>query len=288
MTPTATPPDDDRFDACLDAELLASYLEGRTSPAERATVEAHLAHCEDCQFVFAETIHAQREVPDVNTRDRRRWILGGATVAAAAAGLVVAVALGTTYRSTAPTTTLTVALNELDSSSGPYRRVEPRVTVLPTHRDLQPAMRSADPSSDASPALREAAAIVEKAASETTSTEGRHALGAMYLAEGQAARAAETLAPLAPNTKDAGVLTDIAAALLARGADGDAKQAITLLTRAVAIEPTRAEAWFNLGLAAEAVADLSRARDAWTRYLALDPSSEWTAEARRHLEKLNR
>lgn len=52
--------------------------------------------------------------------------------------------------------------------------------------------------------------------------------------------------------------------------------------------PPRAEAWFNLALAAEALGDTSRAREIWTKYLALDPSSDWAAEARRHLEKLNR
>jgi tetratricopeptide (TPR) repeat protein len=58
------------------------------------------------------------------------------------------------------------------------------------------------------------------------------------------------------------------------------------LERAVVREPNRPEAWFNLGLAAEAAAAPARARDAWTRYLAIDPSSEWAGEAREHLDKL--
>ena len=178
---TQTPPqrDDDRIDECLDAELLSSYLDGRTTPAERAVVEAHLAQCEDCYFAFAETIQGGRQL-DTKTRDGRRWILGGATAVAAAAGLVVAVALGTTYQSAAPTT-LTIALHELDAAAGLYRRVEARVTVLPTHRALQPVMRSTSASSETSPALREASAIVEKAAGGRADAEGRHALGAMYL-----------------------------------------------------------------------------------------------------------
>jgi len=284
---TLTPPrrDEDRTGVCPDSELFASYVDGRATPDERAAVEAHVAQCEDCYFAFAETIHAQGQAGDAK-KSHRRWILRSAAFGAAAAAIVVAVVLGTTYQSGAPTT-LTSALNGLDAAGGPYRRVEPRVTVLPTHRELQ-VMRATAPSSDTPPALLEAAAIVEKAASQTTGAEGRHALGAAYLAQGQASRAAETLAPLAPSTKDAAVLIDIAAALLARGNDGDARNALELLTRAVALDPSRSEAWFNLALAAEALADTSRAREAWTRYLALDSSSEWAAEARRHMEKLNR
>ncbi len=284
MTPTPPQRDDDRTGECLDAELLAGYVDGRLTPAERAAVEAHLARCEDCSFVFAETVQAERHARE---RDRRRWVFRGAGLAAAAAALVAAVALGTSYRSRTPMT-LTVALNELDAAAGPYRMVAPRVTVLPTHRALQPVMRSDVPSGETSPALREAAARVEKVAARSSDAEGRHALGVVYLAEGQAARAAETLAPLASSANDAGLLTDIAAALLARRNDGDAKQAFELLTRAVTLDPSRAEAWFNLALAAEALGDPSRARETWAKYLALDASSEWAAEARRHLENLKR
>ncbi|HET7219506.1 MAG TPA: zf-HC2 domain-containing protein [Vicinamibacterales bacterium] len=276
---------DDRAGACLDAELLASYVDGLTTPAERAVVEAHLAQCEDCHFAFSETVHAGRQA--AAAKEKRRWILVGAAAVATAAALVVALVLPMGSRSSAPTT-LTIALNGLDAAAGPYRRVEPRVTLLPTHRDLQPVLRSPVSSEKTPPALREAAALVEKTAGRRTTVEERHALGAMYLAEGQAAQAAEILSPLAPSAADAGLLTDIAAAWLARGDAGDAKGALDLLTRAVALDPARAEAWFNLALAAEALGDISRARDAWTRYLSLDPSSQWAAEARRHLERVKR
>ena len=62
--------------------------------------------------------------------------------------------------------------------------------------------------------------------------------------------------------------------------------ALDLLERAVRWIPNVPEAWFNLGLAAEAARRTTRAREAWNRYLILDPSSEWAAEARWHLEKL--
>ena len=45
---------------CLDTELLASYVDGRTTPEQRVEVEAHLARCEDCYFAFSETVQEQK------------------------------------------------------------------------------------------------------------------------------------------------------------------------------------------------------------------------------------
>jgi len=61
-----------------------------------------------------------------------------------------------------------------------------------------------------------------------------------------------------------------------------------LLERAVTLDPKCAEAWFNLGLAAGAARQTARAQEAWKRYLALDPSSEWATEARWHLKNLQK
>jgi tetratricopeptide (TPR) repeat protein len=204
---------------------------------------------------------------------------------AVAATLVVAVMLGRNYQSQ-PSSTLVVALNELDAASGPYRAYEPRFTVLPTHRPLAAPTRSVRPTVEITPALREASAIVEKAAAGTTHE--KQALAAAYLAQGQDTRAVEVLAPLAPSANEAGLLNDIAAAYLSRGSEGDAKQALELLERAVSLEPNRAEAWFNLGLAAEKAGQPTRAAEAWKKYLELDSSSKWAAEVRIHLETLKR
>jgi Flp pilus assembly protein TadD len=109
----------------------------------------------------------------------------------------------------------------------------------------------------------------------------------MYFALGRPQLAVDALAPEAQSS-DAGLLSDVGAVLLARQADGDVQRALDLLERAVTLDPNRAEAWFNLGLAAEGARKPDRAREAWKRYLALDPSSEWATEARWHLEKLQK
>jgi len=277
---------------CLDAELLASYVDGRTTPEQRVEVEAHLARCEDCYFAFSETVREQGAEATAVTKKsetpRRRgwWSTPVAAGLAAAAAVVVAVSVGSLNRTTPDGVSLQTALAELDAASGPYRKFESRLTLSTTHRELKPALRSSGATAEASDALREAALRVEKAATVfAAGVEGQRALATKYFALGQAQRAADVLAPLA-QSNDAGVLSDVAAAYLARRADGDPEQAFNLLERAVALDPKRQEAWFNLGLAAEAARRPTRAREAWSRYLVLDPSSQWADEARWHLEKL--
>jgi tetratricopeptide (TPR) repeat protein len=278
---------------CLDAELLASYVDGRTTPEERIKVEAHIAHCEDCYFLFSETVQEQQarsaneltgdEVPQNRWR---RWMPRVAAGLAAAAALVIAAQISRPLWREGPKDNLVVALSELDAATGPYRRVEPRLTAIPTYRELEPALRSGTPSAEAPLALREAALKVELAARASgTNPEAQQALAAMYLTLGRPQRAAEVLAPLA-SSRDAGQLNDLAAAYLARRADDDVTRALDLLEQAVSLDPGRAEVWFNLGLAAEAAGQRERAIEAWTRALALDPKSGWANEAREHLARL--
>jgi tetratricopeptide (TPR) repeat protein len=288
--------------SCPDGEALASYIDGRVTTAERADIEAHLASCEDCYFVFSETVQEQ-EVRGGDAGKKStvtpwlsRWYPQLVAGLAAAAAIIVAVEVFGPPPRTQPGTTVRVALNELDAVAGPYRKFEPRLTLTFTHRELEPALRSAEPSGDVSlaqreasqRALREAAQRVEAAArARGTGVEGQRALAAMYFALGRAQPAADVL-ETEEQSNDAGVLSDVAAAYLARQAEGDVQHALDLLERAVTLDPKRAEAWFNLGLAARAARQTARAQEAWKQYLVLDPSSEWANEARWHLEKLQK
>jgi anti-sigma factor RsiW len=81
---------------CLDAELLASYVDGRTTPEQRVEVEAHLARCEDCYFAFSETVQEQGaegvESEESEPPSRwRGWVPRTAAGLAAAAAVVIAV-----------------------------------------------------------------------------------------------------------------------------------------------------------------------------------------------------
>ncbi len=299
---------------CPDAETLASYVDGRTTAAKREEIESHLAKCEDCYFVFSETVQQLKSQASHDTGRSKitrilRWparfshwkfaYIETAGLAAAAAIIIVTVAIVSSSRRTPPETAVQVqvALNELDAAAGSYRKYAPRLTVTPTHRELEPALRSAEPSGDTSLAQREAArqrALREALETVEAATrvrrigvEGPRSLAAGYLALGRPQLAVDVLESIA-QSNDAGLLSDLAAAHLARRADGDVERALDLLNRAVALDPKCAEAWFNLGLAAEAARQPARAEEAWKRYLVVDPSSEWATEVRWHLEKLQK
>jgi CHAT domain-containing protein len=61
---------------------------------------------------------------------------------------------------------------------------------------------------------------------------------------------------------------------------------LTHLNRAVALDSTLVDAYFNRALALEALRDTEEAKAAWRRYIEVDPSSKWTDEARQHLQRL--
>jgi len=284
----------DGNDTCLDLALLASYIDGRVTPAERTSIEAHLARCEDCYFIFSETFHEQAAQaapsagPDVNPAPKR-WPRGWqmAAALAAAAAIVLAVQV---YRTARPRQdqALVVALNDLQAAAGPYRPFEARLSGTYPYRPPAAAVRSGLASSETPLAVREAALKVEQASQgRELGPEQRRALAVMYLTLRQPDRAADVAASLPQSTTDVSLLNDAAVAVLARGREGDAKQAQALLEQVVARDPNRAEGWFNLALAAEATGDLTRAREAWARYLAIDSSSPWAVEARGHMKQLS-
>ena len=272
---------------CLDAELLAAYIDGRVTAPERSEVEAHLAGCEACHFVFAESFRESAE-PAHDEQAKQWWprptLWRAAAGLAAAAAVVIAVYVTRGgSRGDAPVP-VTVALNELQAVSGPYRTFEGRLSEMPTYRPLAAPVRSGNTDTELPLAVREAALKVEDAAREKTLRQLR-ALATMHLITREPQKATEVLSALAKSGSDPMLLNDLAVALLASGRQEDRQRAKELLEQVVGRDPARAEAWFNLGLAAEATGDTTRAREAWSRYLALDPSSPWAAEARARLGK---
>jgi hypothetical protein len=82
---------------------------------------------------------------------------------------------------------------------------------------------------------------------------------------------------------DVDLLTDLAAAYIAAGKPADVSAAVKAAERAWALEKTPTTAW-NRALALERADRRADSASAWRTYLQMDPSSEWTAEAQRHLD----
>lgn len=116
-------------------------------------------------------------------------------------------------------------------------------------------------------------------------------LAHLELAAGRSQEAARLLKrALREFPTDAGILSDIAAIELDEGSRSGRAQrfleAFDLTSRAVSSDPSSAEARFNRALALEHLFLPSAATLEWQCYLALDQSSQWAAEAWRHLQEL--
>ncbi|HEX6086584.1 MAG TPA: CHAT domain-containing protein [Thermoanaerobaculia bacterium] len=115
----------------------------------------------------------------------------------------------------------------------------------------------------------------------------RHAAGVAHLLIGQTSEGVEQLERAAGRSNDARVWNDLAAARYTVGEERSLLvDALAAADRAIALDPDLAEAHFNRALILEKLGLSADA--AWQRYLALDPSSEWSTEARARLRKAPR
>lgn len=278
---------DDRHQtrACLDAETLAAFIDGRLEPREREAVEAHLAECEDCYEVWMEA-NAATVNRDVATSSRRR--IGVGTYAAV--GLAATILLGTWTllpRSSQDTPVESV-MTALVDAVGTHRFSEARLAAPFAWGPVPTAVRSS--STDETP-YRRAALELQAAAAGQTDAKSLSALGTAALAQGQlddALRHFEKAVLADP--ADANARTNLAAARLERyritSTPSDASAALQAARAAVDAGPLTPAALFNLGLALEAAGNQDEALAAWNHFLSVDSTSSWADEARVHIARL--
>jgi tetratricopeptide (TPR) repeat protein len=118
---------------------------------------------------------------------------------------------------------------------------------------------------------------------------GREALLENYDGHAEDAIAALELArDLGNGASQEDVAIDLATAYFERARDPrraiDFSMAIELLSRTLAVNPRSSVARFNRAMVFERAYDYPNAADDWRRYLAIDGTSSWAAEARRELE----
>ena len=275
--------------SCPTDEELAAFIEGRGSDSERTALTAHIERCETCYGVIAATADLVDEFSNVVIRPlpepapRRGlgpWLrthrVTAISALGAAAAVVLAVMLTRTFHQRSDP--LETALARLDHSLGEFRPTEARLTDS-THRPPAPPTRAAMPGAEASLDVRDAATAVERDALTALPEARAQAMAKVYLARREPDRAVEAIAPFVSRSDSARFLSDASAAYLARRRDGDLAQALDLAQRAVARDPRLAEAWFNLGLAYDALGRYAEAAKAWEQVIKLEPDSEWAREA---------
>ncbi|HET8947794.1 MAG TPA: CHAT domain-containing protein [Candidatus Polarisedimenticolia bacterium] len=279
---------------CPGPNALAALAEGRLPKDEAGRLREHVADCAPCFDTLSGTLRflADEDAGKVRPWRAVPWLAAAAAILLAIGGLQL-------YRLSRPD-----GLRQMVAAIGGSRRlVEPRVSGFPYAPFPSPFRGPVplDRSNPANWALFNAADRIRQDADRPGATpEDRRALGLAHLLVGDAGEAVATLEEIARSRPhDAATLSDLAAAYLVRadathGAE-DRVRAIDAARHALAIDPDRAEARFNLALALEQQVlvessgtdvDPAPAIAAWEDYLRRDDKSPWAEEARRRLSSL--
>ncbi|HUR80552.1 MAG TPA: CHAT domain-containing protein [Thermoanaerobaculia bacterium] len=254
---------------------MAAFFEGRLAPSELAEATGHLRTCADCRTIAGEMARFERE-PAAQAAPspwRARIVAGLAALA-----LLVPAARWAQFRFS-PMGTLIAAAPRA------HRPTEARVSRYPW-APPPAARRGPAPPTPEQLELYGAAGRVLERTSDKDTMEARHAAGVAHLLIGQTRESVAELKRAAARSNDARVWNDLAAALYVVGERRSIPSALAAADRAIALDPKLAEAYFNRALILEKQG--LPADGAWKRYLELDPSSEWSAEARAHLRRPRR
>ncbi|MGE4067717.1 MAG: zf-HC2 domain-containing protein, partial [Vicinamibacterales bacterium] len=290
---------------CPGAESLAAFVDGGLPDAERAELVLHLAECDPCRHLVAEVLLVQESLgtapapvpaprPAAVVERRPRWtFLPQPRTLALAAAVVAALSL-------VPLTLLEFGadaiggrpMRALTGTAAPERTVEARVTGGFAYAPLGAPSRAAGDRAVPAPwRLVAAAGEVREDFEDDLTADGRRAVGVAALLVGDFDQAVDALGEAAAaEPSDARMLSDYAAALHERarvgGRPDDLPRALDAAERAVAADPSLAEAWFNRALAITDFNLRDQAIEAWEAYLSRDRDSKWADEARAHLQAL--
>jgi CHAT domain-containing protein len=277
-------------------DLVSRYIGQKLSPEEAEAFEEHYFGCDRCwEEVQAATevraalsgkVASQLEkgagTPEQAPVIRGPW-RNPALLAAAAAGAVIALAGIFVWRAAPARLGKETGLASLVAAVGEARPVEPRLTGGFAYA---PFRRSAEtsPTTPSWEVLAEAARI-KKAAEANPSTERLHELGIAHLVLGEAGQAVSRLEEaLLQSPDDAGLQSDLAAAYLVQAETENRPDAVvkalSAAEKAVQLNPSGLEAYFNRAVALERLSMKEKARQAWIEYIRRDPDSGWADEAK--------
>lgn len=274
----------------LDPEMLAAYIDNRLTPEQRAEVEAQLARDPDSYAVLVETIKALDEiqVPEVRQVPKvpaiQPWKIAAGVLAVAAA-LVLVVRVQPDLLQRLRGQRANPQITRLVEAVGEERYLEPRLAGGFRYGTLRSATRSQSGLSNANLSLVAAAGELQKAAIQSPGAATLHAWGTAQVLLGDYAGGIETLSDaLRRDPSYPGLGNDLAAALLARNAAGDAAEAYDLVSRISGDDSAAEEAAFNRALALERMGLSRQAAEAWQAFMDRYASSPWRQDALNHLQ----
>lgn len=261
-----------------EAEQIAAFAEGTLSGDELTAMSGHLAECPECRAILGETMQFLRETGQRSSpRNRTPWL------AAAAAVIVIAGGAFWMLGTRSPLEQLIAA------APRDVRFIEPRLTGFPA-APLAPALRATDRNDPRRMAFIGTAGRILQEVGGDSSPEAVHAAGVARIVTAREESAVLSLREAAAKHSDAGIWNDLAAAQFVAAA-GDPQgllDALTAADQALKIRPEMEEALFNRALILTRLDRRDLAIEAWNLYLATARDDAWAAEARQHLEKLER
>jgi len=273
------------------SERLAEYVDHRLNTSSRGEVEHHLAVCEICRAVVADSALFANQEAGTNSA---AWLSGRVlnfqrkpVFIATAIGLSAAAVLVLAMRTIRPSDGI-AGLKELKNAVAAERTrpLEGRLFGFP--HGLRPALTRGG-RNQTSADLRIAAATVERSAVGRETPSANAALGVAYAAVGDLDDAISRLEVAhQADASNVAYLIDLSAVYLERGrlsdTIGDYERAKTLAERAAIADPRSEEACFNLALAMEYLST-NRAATVWLRCLSLESDPAWAAEIQDRLSR---
>jgi tetratricopeptide (TPR) repeat protein len=300
--------DDEYLDRAseLETELVEDYLDGNLSADERHRFETHFlvspSHKRKLGIAQALRGYANAQAVTPDSALKRYW-----KVAAIAALLILASMAGLkSYRRLIYDSEVRKAEGILNNLYKDERPVESRITALgwaplanPRGLVKNPTgdedLRDKDEQRERDVQMERAQVALDLALKETPGPAAEHAVGILNLTEKNFGEAVKHLtAATIGDPRNGAYHSDLGAALFEAGkyeraagrrqGEEEIARAVQEFDRALSLNPNFKPALFNQALCLEAQHEWSKAGDAWRQYLATDPDSPWTVEARVHLD----
>jgi tetratricopeptide (TPR) repeat protein len=265
---------DDRLERCPDPSVLAAFIEGALEEGSFREVKIHAADCSECAMVIAESVRfVTRERPRVarfrTNRSLWRW------VAAVAALSAFAILWFVTARD--PLERLKRLAADTGARPGEGRLDGFAYTPYVAQRSARSAVGD----------LSMEVEVNRLVQSGGTDARALHARGVALLYAGDRKGGRRLLALATGRDPRNPVLwSDLAAAEIA-DPSGDGSLALVAAEHAIALSPALAAAHFNRAVALERLGRRAEAATEYARAVELDPSSRWSAEARKNIARMS-
>lgn len=285
----------------VESELMDEYVQNKVSADERAKLERRLLNSKRQQqkLAFASALDAESEaratekakvVPIAVPARKSVWSSPYLKIAAAvivAFGLLLSlwVLLG-------PKSDVERGMVALNQAQGNERLIQSRISQL-NYGEMR-TLRGGQAKLQDQQARDHSERLLLDAVNEKQDAASYHALGRLYLAERNFAKAREQFEKaLQKDPNDPQLQSDMGAALLELGQASDDGQrlryfaeSLQYLDRALEMNASLPEALFNRALVYQHMPLVPQAKEAWRRYLQVDSTSPWAREAERNLKLL--